>query len=61
VDRWIGDAGEFHALGQKPYASVYFAQTFFAVDVVSVFRPIAIARRPMHDLKHFGSFIINEA
>ena len=47
--RRIDDLGKIEALGQETDTPVDLAQAPLPVDVVAVFRAIAVRRRPMHD------------
>jgi len=61
VNRGLGDFGNLKALGQKPDAPINLAQALFAVDVVTVFAPVAIAGRPVNDLDNTRPLSINQA
>ena len=56
----FGDDSNLQALGKKADAPVDFAQPLFAVDVVAVFRAVAIARRPVHGVHHLGPLYVDQ-
>ena len=47
--RRVHDLGDVEALGQEADATVDLAQALLAVDVVAIFRAIAVGRGPRHD------------
>lgn len=50
LSRRIDDLSQIRPPGQETDAPVNLAQAPLAVDVVAVLRPIAVRRRPMHNL-----------
>jgi len=60
VHAWVCDFGDLEAFGEKANASVYLAQAFFAVQVVTVLGPVAIAGSPMHDVDNARAFVVDQ-
>ena len=49
-----------HAFGQEADAAIDFAQAALAVDVVGIFRAVAIRRGPVDDLHQFGTLLVQQ-
>ncbi|MNT33613.1 hypothetical protein D3C72_1695490 [compost metagenome] len=60
VHRRVDHFGNLQALGQKANASINFAQAFLAIQVITVFRAITVAGRPVHDFDDLGPLVINQ-
>ena len=44
--RRVDDLGDLKALGEKPHATIDFAQPFLAVVVVAIFRAVPVGCSP---------------
>ncbi len=52
----VYDLGYFEAFAEEAGAFVDFAQAFFAVEVVAIFRAVAVAGGPVDNFDDFGAF-----
>src|SRR3984893_10241298 len=53
LPRGIDGFGDFHSFAEKPHSSVDLPQAPLAVNIVAIFRPVAIAGGPGHRLDGF--------
>jgi len=56
----VDNLRQIEAFGQKTDTPVDFAQTALPVDVIAVFRAVAVRRRPRHEFHHFGSLDVDQ-
>ena len=61
VQRRVGHLGNVQALGQKADAPINFAQALFAIQVVAIFRAVAILGGPGHDFNDLRALVIEQA
>jgi hypothetical protein len=56
----VDNFGNVEALAQEADAAVDFAQAALAVDVVAVFRAVAVGSSPGHHLDHLGPLALDQ-